>query len=151
MIKLIRTDSTNSAFIELVKLLDAELHERDGAEHAFYQQFNGIQLLQHVVVLFDEENPIGCGAFKNIEPGVIEIKRMYILPEHRSKGFASMILDELEKWASASGYKTARLETGKRQPEAIALYKKKGYAIIPNYGQYIGIDNSVCFQKTLIP
>lgn len=151
MTKLIHTDSTNPAFIELVKLLDAELHERDGAEHAFYQQFNGIQLLQQVVVLFDGEKPIGCGAFKNIEPGVIEVKRMYILPEHRSKGFASMILDELENWASASGYKTARLETGKRQPEAIALYKRKGYSIIPNYGQYIGIDNSVCFEKTLIP
>lgn len=151
MIKLIRTDSTNPAFIELVKLLDAELHKRDGADHAFYQQFNGIQLLQHVVILFDGEKSIGCGAFKNIEPDVIEVKRMYMLPEYRSKGFASMILDELENWASASGYKTARLETGKRQPEAIALYKRKGYSIIPNYGKYIGIDNSVCFEKTLIP
>ncbi len=151
MNKIIRTDSSNPAFISLVQLLDAELAERDGADHSFYHQYNGIQLLQHVVVLFHEDIPIGCGAFKQIEADTVEIKRMYILPDHRSKGLASKVLTALEEWAKEEGFITAVLETGKRQPEAIALYQKNGYVNIPNYGQYIGIENSVCFEKRLIP
>ncbi|MFN3667042.1 MAG: GNAT family N-acetyltransferase [Sediminibacterium sp.] len=151
MNKIIRTDSSNPAFISLVQLLDAELAERDGADHSFYHQYNGIQLLQHVVVLFHEDIPIGCGAFKQIEADTVEVKRMYILPDHRSKGLATKVLTALEEWAKEEGFITAVLETGKRQPEAIALYQKNGYLIIPNYGQYIGIDNSVCFEKRLIP
>lgn len=151
MNKIIRTDSSNPTFISLVQLLDAELAERDGAEHSFYHQYNGIQLLQHVVVLFHEDIPIGCGAFKQIEADTIEVKRMYIIPDHRSKGLATMVLTALEEWAKEEGFITAVLETGKRQPEAIALYQKNGYVNIPNYGQYIGIENSVCFEKRLIP
>ncbi len=58
-------------------------------------------------------------------------------------------LAELEKWAAELGYNKCVLETGKKQPEAIALYKRSGYKIIPNYGQYIGIENSVCFEKAI--
>lgn len=151
MNKIIRTNSSNPAFISLVQLLDAELAERDGADHSFYHQYNGIQLLQHVVVLFHEDIPIGCGAFKQIEADTVEVKRMYILPDHRSKGLATKVLTALEEWAKEEGFITAVLETGKRQPEAIALYQKNGYVNIPNYGQYIGIENSVCFEKRLIP
>ncbi len=151
MNKIIRTNSSNPAFISLVQLLDAELAERDGADHSFYHQYNGIQLLQHVVVLFHEDIPIGCGAFKQIEADTVEVKRMYILPDHRSKGLATKVLTALEEWAKEEGFITSVLETGKRQPEAIALYQKNGYVNIPNYGQYIGIENSVCFEKRLIP
>lgn len=151
MNKIIRTDSSNPAFISLVQLLDTELAERDGAEHSFYHQYNGIQLLQHVVVLFHEDIPIGCGAFKQIQADTVEVKRMYILPDHRSKGLATKVLTALEEWAKEEGFITSVLETGKRQPEAIALYQKNGYVNIPNYGQYIGIENSVCFEKRLIP
>ena len=151
MNKIIRTNSSTPAFISLVQLLDAELAERDGADHSFYHQYNGIQLLQHVVVLFHEDIPIGCGAFKQIEADTVEVKRMYILPDHRSKGLATKVLTALEEWAKEEGFITSVLETGKRQPEAIALYQKNGYVNIPNYGQYIGIENSVCFEKRLIP
>ncbi len=53
------------------------------------------------------------------------------------------------KWASELGYTSCVLETGKRQPEAIALYTKNGYKIIPNYEQYEGVENSVCFRKII--
>jgi putative acetyltransferase len=59
------------------------------------------------------------------------------------------VLSELESWAAELGYPKCVLETGKRQPEAIALYEKQGYQRIPNYGQYIGVENSVCFEKVL--
>lgn len=149
MYRIIKTNSENPDFIQLVQQLDAELAKRDGAEHAFYHQFNSIQKLNHVVVLYDLDEPVSCGAFKEIEKDKVEIKRMYTLPAHRSKGHASHILEALEQWAREENYSVAVLETGKRQPEAIELYKKNGYNIIPNYGQYIGIENSVCFQKNL--
>ena len=149
MFKLIRTNSNHSDFINLVSLLDAELAQRDGNEHSFYAQFNSIKDLKHVIVLYDSNVPVGCGAIKEFNPNSVEIKRMYTILDSRGFGIATKILIALEEWADELGYTACILETGKRQPEAIALYQKNGYLHIPNYGQYIGIDNSVCFKKTL--
>lgn len=150
MIKLIRTNSDNPDFIELVKLLDADLAKRDGEEHAFYDQFNKITHIKHAVVAYTEGLAVGCGAIKEFETTAMEVKRMYTLPQHRGKGLATIVLTELENWATEMSYTSCVLETGKKQPEAIELYKKNGYRIIPNYGQYKGIENSVCFEKKLI-
>lgn len=148
-VSILRTDSSHHHFIELVQLLDAELAVRDGSEHAFYHQFNGIVNLKHTVVAYRDGVPVACGAFKEIETGIVEIKRMFTLEHSRGLGIASAVLYELEAWAASLGYTTSVLETGKKQPEAIALYKKNGYQIIPNYGQYAGVENSVCFSKSL--
>lgn len=149
MITLLRTDSTHSDFIALVRELDAELAERDGSEHAFYHQFNKIDMIRHAVVAYDNAIPVSIGAIKELTPDCMEVKRMYTVPAHRGRGIAARVLTELEKWAGELRYKTCRLETGKKQPEAIALYAKSGYGLIPNYGQYAGVDNSVCFEKQL--
>lgn len=149
MIRIVRTDSGNEDFIALVRRLDAELAERDGSEHSFYNQFNKIDKIKHAIVLYEDDRPIACGAIKEFEPGSMEVKRMYTLPEHRGKGIAANVLSELEKWSAELGYVKCVLETGKRQPEAIRLYEKSGYTSIPNYGQYVGIENSVCFQRIL--
>jgi putative acetyltransferase len=149
MIKTIRTDSDNRDFIGLVKFLDADLAERDGTDHAFYAQFNKIAKIKHVVVAYENGKPMGCGALKEYDPGTAEIKRMYTPPDRRGKGIASIVLAELEIWAKELSYTKCILETGKRQPEAIGLYKKNGYRSIPNFGQYIGIENSLCFEKEI--
>lgn len=149
MLSFTRTNSDNGDFIALVKQLDADLAERDGSDHSFYAQFNKIDKIKHAVVAYEQGVPVGCGAIKEFIPGVMEVKRMYSLPAVRGKGVATQVLSELEKWAKEMGNEKCVLETGKRQPEAIALYQKNGYAITPNYGQYIGIDNSVCFEKYL--
>ncbi|GLU53484.1 GNAT family N-acetyltransferase [Dyadobacter frigoris] len=149
MLNLIRTNSDDPVFISLVKKLDADLAERDGADHAFYSQFNKIDKIKHAVVAFENNEPIGCGAMKEFMPDSMEMKRMYTAPLGRGKGIATAVLTELEKWAAELSYKKCVLETGKRQPEAIKLYEKNGYKNIPNYGQYIGIENSVCFEKEL--
>ena len=149
MLRLVRTTSENLAFRALVALLDRDLAERDGAETAFYAQYNKINLIRHAVVAYAGEEPVGCGAFKEFEPGAVEIKRMYVAPAHRQQGVAQAVLAELEVWARELGYPAAVLETGRRQPEAIALYERQGYARTPNYGQYIGVENSVCFRKPL--
>ncbi|MEZ4859516.1 MAG: GNAT family N-acetyltransferase [Flavobacteriaceae bacterium] len=147
--KILRTTSENKDFIALVKQLDADLSIRDGEDHAFYDQFNKIDMLKNVVVCYLEEIPVGCGAFKPFEKDAVEIKRMYTLPKQRGKGFASAILNELETWAKELGFTAAVLETGIKQPEAIALYEKNTYKRIKNYGQYAGIENSLCFKKNL--
>ena len=149
MIKITRTDSDNRDFIDLVKQLDAELAERDGSEHSFYSQFNKIDRIKHAVVAYEDDKPIACGAIKEYGPTTMEVKRMYTLPELRGKGIAAKVLGELEKWAAELSYKKCVLETGKRQPEAIRLYTKNGYDRIANYGQYTGIENSVCFEKEI--
>lgn len=149
MITIVRTNSDNDDFRELVRLLDADLADRDGKDHPFYAQFNKIDMIKFVILALDNDGPVGCGALKEYAPGVMEIKRMYVPPEKRGKGIASKVLSELEKWAGELSYSKCILETGKKQPEAIALYKKNGYMMIPNYGQYANVKNSVCFEKQL--
>lgn len=150
MLTLLRTTSENPDFIQLVKYLDAYLAEVDGDDHAFYAQLNRTAVLKHVVIACHNGLPVGCGALKDFAPGVMEVKRMYTLPSHRGKGIASRVLAELEHWARELHCEKCVLETGKRQPEAIALYRKSGYSYIPNYGQYAVVDNSVCFEKKLM-
>jgi len=147
--KLLRTDATHPDFIQLVRALDAYLAITDGDEHAFYDQYNQLDSIQYTIVAYDGYNAIGCGAIKELGAKSMEIKRMYTHPDHRGKGVASTILSALEQWAIELGYTTCTLETGKRQKEAVQFYQKCGYQQIPNYGQYIGMENSVCFQKEL--
>ena len=144
-----RTDSNNQDFIDLVALLDTDLAERDGADHAFYHQFNSITALKNTLVLYSNKIPVGCGAIKIFDSTRMEVKRMYVLPSYRGKGYASRILTALEHWAKELGASHCVLETGKRQPEAIQLYKKNGYIKRENYGQYQGISNSICFEKAI--
>lgn len=149
MVHLIRTDSADPDFIALVRQLDAYLSEINGAEHDFYAQFNKVDALPYVVVLYQNKVPVSCGAIKAYDADAMEVKRMYTLPASRGRGAASMVLAELEDWAFELGYSRCVLETGKHLPDAVALYERNGYRTIPNYGQYEGVDNSLCFQKTL--
>jgi len=149
MIELIRTDSLNEDFRKLVMALDKDLAIRDGDDHPFFAQYNKLDSIKHVVVAYDGPAAVGCGAIKEYSAGVMEVKRMYVPPERRGQGIASLVLGELERWAAELQYASCILETGWKQPEAIALYKKNAYAVIPNYGQYAGVEASVCFEKVL--
>lgn len=150
MISLVQTDSTQKDFVALIRLLDAELAEIDGTEHSFYAQFNKIDVIRHTVVAYENGQPVACGAIKEFDGKSMEVKRMYTLPQCRGKGIGGIVLSELEKWAAELNYTRCVLETGKRQPDAIALYTKKGYKQVPNYGQYAAVENSVCFEKMLL-
>ncbi|PIB23856.1 GNAT family N-acetyltransferase [Maribacter sp. 4U21] len=147
--RIIRTDSSNTDFRALVALLDEDLALRDGEDNAFYAQFNGIAVLKHCVVYYENGIALGCGALKRFDANSMEVKGMFVNPEVRGKGIASLLLVALENWAKELGYEQCVLETGLRQPEAIALYKKNKYNIIPNYPPYEGVANSVCFRKVL--
>jgi len=149
MITIKRTNSDDPDFQKLVKLLDLELQERDGEEHLFYATFNKTNTLNYVVVAYDQDEAIGCGALRAYSNDTMEVKRMFVPLNKRVQGIASTILTALETWCRELDIKKCVLETGKKQPEAIALYKKNLYNIIPNFGKYEGVENSVCFEKEL--
>ena len=147
MYRLQRTDSDDPDFQALVRELDKDLAIRNGEDHSFFAQFNKITAIKHVVLAFENEQVVGCGAIKEYDAETMEVKRMFVPLEKRGKGIASSVLKELEHWAKELGYQTCVLETGRKQPEAIAVYKKNNYRIIQNYGQYAIVESSVCFEK----
>lgn len=149
MITLKRTDSNNQDFVEMVRQLDSDLAIRDGEDHDFYNQFNSISMIKYAIVAYYENIPIGCGAIKSFNDTTMEVKRMYVSPKVRGKGIAGKILTELETWTIELGFTRCVLETGINQPEALALYHKKGFVSIPNYGQYENVKSSFCFEKIL--
>lgn len=147
MTTLIRTTSAHPAFQQLVIQLDAFLAHLNGDDQAFFHQFNGIDQLQNVILALSNDQIVGCGAFKPFDKTSVEIKRMFVLPASRGKGIAGEIVEALETWAHELGYAACVLETGTKLPEAIRTYEKAGYQVIPNYGQYIGVELSVCMRK----
>lgn len=149
MITIQRTTSDNADFGNLVVQLDAYLKVLDGEDHAFYAQFNKTSLLKNAVICYENDKAVGIGAYKEFEPKVAEIKRMYTLPEYRGKGIAKAILTELEAWAKEENFTSSILETGFLQHDAIGLYQKLGYTVIENFGQYKGVANSVCMKKII--
>ena len=149
MITLKRTNSEDIDFQALVSELDKDLSIRDGADHAFFAQFNKTTSIRHVVIAYNGGEPVGCGAVKQYDMQTMEVKRMFVPLRHRGLGIATLILKELEKWSKELGYKKCILETGKKQPEAIKLYHKNNYQIISNFGQYAGVESSVCFEKRI--
>lgn len=134
----------------LVPLVQAEYVNRYGGpdatpvEAAEFLPPRGAFLVGYV-----DGEPVACGALRELEPGIAEIKRMYVAPPARRRGFARRLLDALEDTARAAGYAEVRLETGVKQPEAMALYQSTGYAAIPPYGTYRCAPGSRCFAKRL--
>jgi putative acetyltransferase len=145
VVRLVEWDSPD--FAALVSTLDAELEERypglgtGGPPPA--------QDLLVVVIAYSGDAPIGCGALRELEPGVAEIKRMFVVPEARRLGAARRMLEALETQGRALGYSAVRLGSGARQPEALALYESCGYCRIPLFGEYEGGTLCVCYEKAL--
>ena len=148
-VKFIRTTSENADFRKLINALDEDLYQRNGEAQLQYRQYNQVDLINHVVVVYFKGKPVGCGCYKRVDDQTVEMKRMFVLPEMRGKQLAARMLQELEKWAVEEGNTAAVLETGHRQVEAVRLYKIAGYSLTENYGQYIGMEESICFRKEL--
>lgn len=144
-----RTDSNDADFNKLIRQLDHELWNIMNEVQATYDQFNKVPDLPTVVLAYNNNVVVGCGCFKKFNDTTVEIKRMFVVRESRGKNVATTVLTELEKWAKELNYTTAILETGKRMTPANRLYQKNGYAVTENYGQYIGLEESVCMRKEL--
>lgn len=148
-IVIVRTNPDNKDFLSLVNMLDKVLRLNDGEEHAFFAQFNKTEGLDKAVIMYAGNIPVACGAIKKYSESTAEIKRMYVKPEYRRKGFAKIILSELEKLATELIFSECILETGRDLKAAVGLYQSSGYDVIKNYGQYAGVERSICFRKIL--
>jgi GNAT superfamily N-acetyltransferase len=145
----LRTTSENNDFRKMVNALDEDLNQRNGDIQRQYDQYNKIDKIKHAIVIYVDEKPVGCGCFKLFDNETVEMKRMFVLPEMRGKKMAAKLLQELETWAVEEGFTKAVLETGLRQVEAQHLYSVAGYSRTENYGQYVGMEDSICFSKEL--
>jgi len=150
MIAINRISSVNQDFLSLITELDRELVERYDENQADLDKNNVIGSTRNIVIAYKNQIPIGCGCYRLIENDKVEVKRIYVCKTFRGRGISKMILQELEKWALEEGFKTAVLETGKKQLEAINLYIKSNYFQIENFSPYIGNEMSVCMRKELI-
>ena len=145
-----RLASTHPDFQQLIINLDKEFWVRYPDTQQNFAPFNYVDETARVIVGYDGGSPIGCGCFRPMkEKDTIEIKRMFVVPSFRNKGIGKMILQQLEQWAAEGGFIQAKLETGIKQPEAIAAYEKSGYTRIPNFGPYSNIAESICMAKLL--
>lgn len=145
-----RTNSTDPDFLILVNRLNEYLLQQYGGLQDFYSQFNKIDNIPTVVVIYQEEIPVACGCFKKWDERTVELKRMFVADEYRGRGLGKAVVLELENWAAEIGYIRMVLEHGNRQPEASQLYQHLGFEIIPNYGQYAGMEEtSICRAKVL--
>lgn len=146
---IVRCASHHPDFLRMVRLLDAELLVRYGAQQAFYAPMNNVEGLATAVVVYIANEPAGCGCFRPMNAQTAELKRMFVQPHARGSLAATRVLTELERWATELGFREMLLETGNRQPEAIRFYQRMGYEQIPNFGKYADDPNSVCMRKIL--
>lgn len=146
---IIRTSTNNDDFQKLVQSLDQYLRSLNGEDNDFFAQYNKVDFIQHVIVIYQENIAVACGAIKAYNEDTMEIKRMYTNPAVRGNGYGSQVLNALEEWSRELGYKRCILEMGKQQVSAEYLYRKNNYKVIPNYGQYQDITSSLCFEKIL--
>ena len=114
-----------------------------------YAKYNLPHLFNCRIVAYEDGRPAGCGAWKKIDEGTFEVKRIYIAPEFRRKGVASAVIAALEQDAAKHGFNKAILETARTTEDSAALYTKLGYRVIPYYGSPAGAENCLCFEKNL--
>lgn len=148
-IEIIKTNSENPDFIDLIASLDKSLWDRYPELETNYWGNNIIEFNPNVIVVYLENKAIACGCFKKYDKNTIELKRMFVSPEARGRGLAKKIIEELEIWAHELGFSFSVLETLYKQREAISLYRKVGYTIVDNYEPYVGLENSICMKKQI--
>ena len=145
------TDGCNKDFIELCRGLDGFLNELVGGEEnrAEYIQYNKLEDIHDVVIAYDGDVPVGSASFKKYDDENAEVKRVFVKEAYRGQGISYELMKMLEERARKKGFKYFILESGEPLVAAMALYRKIGYTVIPNYGQYADMEESVCMKKKL--
>jgi GNAT superfamily N-acetyltransferase len=151
-VKIRREELSAQVVQRLIAALNAELEARYPEEGANFFRLDPEEVSEGrgaFLVAYLAGAPVGCGAVRQVEPGIAEIKRMYVDPAVRGRRVGRQIVDALEVQARQLGAKRIVLETGPRQPDAIAMYEHAGFAKTPLFGEYIGSQFSVCMAKDL--
>ena len=148
--RFVYTDGSSLDFMELCHELDDFLNELVGGEEdrAEYILYNQLDDIHNVVVTYDDI-PVGSASFKEYDDECAEVKRVFVKEEYRNKGIANELMELLENAAREQGYRYLILESGAPLVAAMALYRKIGYKVIQNYGQYRDMPDSICMKKKL--
>lgn len=150
--KIVFTDGKDSRFVSLCHELDEYLGYIIGSEKQKkqYSGYNTLENIQNVVLAIENGKAVSCGSFKEYEPTIAEIKRVFTEEGFRNRGYSKSIIKALESKALNKGYTRLILETGILLKEAQQMYTRMGFHIIPNYGQYINMPESICMEKSLV-
>lgn len=145
------TDGEDPDFAMLCDKLDQALNEIVGGhnQRSQYNQYNLRNSIHDVIVAYHDGEPVACGAFKRFDETHVELKRVYVDPSNRHMGLGAEVIRRLEAKARISGYRWCILETGRLLEAAHTMYKKAGYQIIPNYGQYAEMEDSICMEHKI--
>jgi GNAT superfamily N-acetyltransferase len=146
-------DPDDPAVVQLLSALDGEIRSRyDGPVEDVVLALDPEDVAPGrgaLVVAWVDGEAIGCGAVRLLGEGTAELKRVYIVPEHRRQGVAPAMLRFLEEQARALGATRVVLETVLDPPVAVALYRSAGYEEIPKFGPYARSAISFCMGKVL--
>lgn len=147
----IRTDGKNKDFIENCKLLDMDLDRRVGKaiKREKYNKYNQLDEIQSAIVVYEGNKPIGGGALRKYNEEDVELKRIFVCPEYQRRGIGTKLVSLLIEMAKELNYSRVILETGELLAESCAVYRKIGFKIIPNYGPYVNMPESLCMAKSL--
>lgn len=147
----VRTDGKNEDFIENCRLLDMDLDRRVGRQikREKYQKFNQLDEIREAIVVYDNGKPVGGGAIRRYDDENVELKRVFVHNEYQGQGIGSRLVSLLIEWAAQLGYRRMILETGELLAESCAVYEKLGFAVIPNYGPYADMPESLCMAKEI--
>lgn len=151
MTEFVRTDGKNEDFIENCRLLDMDLDRRVGRQikREKYQKFNQLDEIQEAIVVYEDQKLAGGGAIRKYDDNTAELKRVFVHNEYQGRGIGSRLVSLLMEWAAELGYQRMILETGELLAESCAVYKKLGFGVIPNYGPYADMPESLCMARDL--
>ena len=150
-ISILHTNGANADFIELCRLLDQNLDELVGGafQREQYVQYNQLDDINDAFIVYCDGTPAACGSFKHYDTDTGEVKRVFVQKDFRGRGLAVRLLREIELCAGEKGYSRLILETGRPLKAAMELYRKSGFKLIANYGQYRDMEESVCMAKPI--
>jgi GNAT superfamily N-acetyltransferase len=148
-----RSSLASSDAIRLIAALNAELMAKfpePGATHFSLSHEQVADGDGAFLIVYVDDQAVGCGAIRRLDGERAEIKRMFVSPAVRGQGIGRAIIVALEDEARRIGVTQVVLETGTRLPVAMSMYESAGYRRIPLFGEYTGSpETSVCYGKTL--
>ena len=146
-----RTNGNDKDFIENCRLLDMDLDRRVGKKikRDKYKKYNQLDEIQEAIVVYEDNKAVGGGAIRRYDDENIELKRVFVHTEYQGRGIGSKLVSLLIEWAMELGYQRMILETGELLAESCAVYKKLGFEVIPNYGPYVDMPESLCMAKDI--
>ena len=147
----VRCDGSNADFIENCRLLDEDLDRRVGkvVKRDKYMQYNLLDKIKEAIVVYRDDIPVGAGAIRSYDEETAELKRVFVHPDAQGMGIGTELVKQLIEWARELGFRRMLLETGELLEESCHIYKKLGFEVIPNYGPYENMPESLCMAKNL--